>query len=190
MPGALFTMARLLNDIPAAEWITGYQCVVDEQGCAVALAPPRAWSAEGFALDPKWIQQESTFWRRSLWEKAGAHLRTNLHFAGDYELWNRFFRHAPLYSADVLIGGFRARSSGQASLDHMPAYEAEMAAVQQETPWPTVVASRIHAIRRRESIISRLKGIGKDALRQRLIAPLMPTPPRIWFHQKDQKFYT
>ena len=189
MPKALFTLGRLFTDITEAEWITGYQCVIDEQGSAVALAPPRAWSAEGFALNPRWIQQESTFWKRSLWDRAGASLKTSLKLAGDFELWHRFFQYAPLYSTDALIGGFRARTSGQASLNQMDVYEAEMDQVRREQPYSSEITNRIASIKNRELLLSSLKGIGKDAIRSRWITPLMPAPPRIRFHQIEQSFY-
>ena len=53
------------------------------------------------------IQQESTFWRRSLWERAGASLNESYKDVGDVDLWVRFFRHARLYPIDALIGGWR-----------------------------------------------------------------------------------
>ncbi len=188
MPGALLTLARLFTDIGQAEWITGYRCAVDELGCAVALEPPKAWSAEAFVLDHKWIQQESTYWRRSLWERAGATMRTDLKLAGDYELWYRFFRHAPLYSTDALIGGFRVRSKNQASLEQLEAYEAEAAELRNESPPSLVVMARVAKIRRHEALISKLKGIGKDALRRRLIKPLFSEVPRIRFDRRTQRF--
>lgn len=188
MPNALFTLARLFYDIPQAEWVTGYRCAVDEQGCAVALEPARAWSAETYAIDHHWIQQESTFWRRSLWERSGSSLNTNLKLAGDFELWHRFFHHAPLYSTDALLGGFRVRSSGQASLEQLGAYEIEAARVRESSPLSEAVAQRVTQIRKRESLISKMKGIGKDTLRSRLIQPLLKTPPRIQFDRIAQKF--
>jgi hypothetical protein len=57
------------------------------------------------------IQQESTFWRRSLWERAGGHLDETLHLAGDFELWARFFKLADLYSLAVPLGCFRFQES-------------------------------------------------------------------------------
>lgn len=188
MPNALFTLARLFHDISEADWITGYRCAVDEQGCAVALEPAKAWSAEAFALDHRWIQQESTFWRRGLWDVAGGSLNTRLKLAGDFELWHRFFQHAPLYSTDALLGGFRVRSRGQASLEQLDAYEAEAAQVRQADPLSEAVARRVTLIRKREALISKLKGIGKDSLRSRLIQPLLKTPPRIQFDRIAQKF--
>jgi hypothetical protein len=63
----------------------------------------------------KYIQQESTFWRRSLWEKAGGELNASYRDVGDFDLWVRFFRHARLYSVDALIGGYRFHSDAISS---------------------------------------------------------------------------
>ena len=62
------------------------------------------------------IQQESTFWRRSLWEKAGSTMRTDLKFAGDLELWMRFFRFSQLYTVDSLLGGYRQHGNQKATV--------------------------------------------------------------------------
>ena len=75
--------------------------------------------------DFKWIQQESCFFRRALWDKAGSYVDKKLHYAGDLELWLRFFRFEKLYVTNVLIGGFRIRSSNQLSLEGMPKYLEE-----------------------------------------------------------------
>lgn len=58
-----------------------------------------------------WVPQESTFWRRPLWEKAGSHLDASLRLAGDFELWNRFYQHAELIGTPAPLAGFRTHSS-------------------------------------------------------------------------------
>ena len=50
----------------------------------------------------------------------------NLRFAGDFELWLRFFRYEKLYFASILTGGFRLRSSKQLSFDNMDDYLSEV----------------------------------------------------------------
>ncbi len=62
------------------------------------------------------IQQEGTFWRRSLWEKAKATLRADLKLAGDLELWVRFFRYARLFSVDTLLAGYRSHPGQKAQV--------------------------------------------------------------------------
>ena len=61
-----------------------------------------------------WMQQESTFWRRELWDKAGGCLNTDMKVAFDLDLWARFFAHASPCGVDALMGAFRYRD-GQLS---------------------------------------------------------------------------
>ncbi len=63
---------------------------------------PRAGALPGY-----FIPQESTFWRRSLWERVGG-LDASLHFAGDFDLWARFYEHAELWCVRALLGVFRS----------------------------------------------------------------------------------
>jgi hypothetical protein len=75
-----------------------------------------SWSRYRFLAGAnKYIQQESTFWRRSLWEKAGGELNASYRDVGDFDLWVRFFRHARLYTVNALIGGYRFHSDAISS---------------------------------------------------------------------------
>ena len=47
------------------------------------------------------------FWRRSLWERAGGRLDQRLKRTADFDLWLRFFRLAPFYHVQTVLGGFR-----------------------------------------------------------------------------------
>lgn len=71
------------------------------------------------------IQQESTFWRRELWEKAGGELDVQFKLAYDMELWCRFFRFEKLYTVPVLLAGFRFHFRDQLSIANRQAYIEE-----------------------------------------------------------------
>jgi len=71
------------------------------------------------------IMQETTYWRRSLWDKAGASLDLSYHYAADFELWARFMRHAQLYTIEATIAGFREHGEDQRSKLHMEDYRQE-----------------------------------------------------------------
>src|SRR5690606_16158701 len=73
----------------------------------------------------RYIQQESTFWRRALWELAGGYMSTRYKLAGDFELWIRFFKYARLHCVDALLGAFRLTGNGQASRDNYADYVGE-----------------------------------------------------------------
>lgn len=106
--GSLFAMSSVLASFPQVEWITGRPTVLNEAGMIIGVLRLRRWSRMRFLAGAnRYIQQESTFWRRSLWERAGGHVDASRRYASDFELWVRFFRYARLYSVDAIIGGFR-----------------------------------------------------------------------------------
>ena len=125
---SLFAMAEIFRRFPDVEWLTGLPTEYTEEGVTISrIALPWArWSRYRYLTwDFQFVQQESTCWRRRLWEKAGSKLDLSMKFAGDLELWARFFRHARLHTTTSLIGGFRYRAGGQRSLDFRPEYLAE-----------------------------------------------------------------
>ncbi|GCL41456.1 glycosyltransferase [Anabaena sp. FACHB-1250] len=134
-PWAFRTVASIISELPQIEWLTSLQ--------------PGGWDwhgfCQGFALYPGfsktafldgyyigygrksagWIQQESTFWQRSLWEKAGGYVNTDLKLASDFELWSRFFIYAELYGTNSPLGGIRHQSKQKSRKIEEYANEAE-----------------------------------------------------------------
>jgi glycosyltransferase involved in cell wall biosynthesis len=117
-PWAFQVVAEVLREHPSIEWVTTlYSLTWDRQGRAVACHRNGGYSREAFfrgAHLPRrtrpgrsFIQQESTFWRRSLWERAGGRIDASLPLAGDFDLWARFYRHAELWAIATPLGGFR-----------------------------------------------------------------------------------
>jgi glycosyltransferase involved in cell wall biosynthesis len=106
--GGLTVAASVFRDLPDVEWITGRPTIFSEEGMTVMVLAQTRWSRYRFLAGAnRTIQQESTFWRRSLWERAGGRVDASRRNAADFELWVRFFRHAKVYPVDALIGGFR-----------------------------------------------------------------------------------
>jgi hypothetical protein len=126
---ALNTVGAIFKNHPDIDWITGTRCIFSDSPRMLKLKPARALTYQDYlAGDFRWIQQESTFWRRSLWNQAGGYVSTDLELAIDFELWMRFFRFAQLHSVDALIGGFRVRDN-QRSAVFMSQYLSEIDAV-------------------------------------------------------------
>jgi glycosyltransferase involved in cell wall biosynthesis len=108
--GALLVIGSVFSALPEVDWITGRPTWFNEEGMTVAVGEPPHWSRYRFLAGAnRYIQQESTFWRRRLWAKAGGYVDDSgeCGHVADFELWVRFFRHAKLYPVDALIGGFR-----------------------------------------------------------------------------------
>jgi glycosyltransferase involved in cell wall biosynthesis len=118
--GSLFVVGEVFRTFSEVEWITGRATVFNDAGMTVEFLRLRRWSRMRFLAGAnRYIQQESTFWRRSLWEEAGGRIDDSKHPAGDFDLWVRFFVRAQLYTVDALVGGYRshADSISQHSLE-------------------------------------------------------------------------
>lgn len=130
-PWAFSVVAEVFAAFPEIEWLTSaYPLVWDRHGRAVACAHRDGFHRQAFMRGAnlprgRWhggafIQQESTFWRRSLWERCGATI-DNSTIAGDFELWARFFSQAQLHAVQVPLAGFRIHGD-QISLKRMDEY--------------------------------------------------------------------
>lgn len=106
-PWTLETVADVFHDLPEVEWIEGVQSYVDvgprPKSVAAAFCNRYDLLAD---LHPK-IKQESVFWRRSLWERAGGRLDDTLRLACDYALWVKFSRYAALHHVGTILAAFR-----------------------------------------------------------------------------------
>lgn len=125
-PKAFFSVAEIFASHDHVDWIQGITTRMDEKSRIVYVAPFRKWSKYNYLMnDYEWIQQESCFWRRTLWKRAGGKINTSLKYAGDFELWLRFFDYAQLHCVDTSLGSFRARSKNQFSVDRLDEYKKE-----------------------------------------------------------------
>jgi len=114
--GGLRVVGSVFRQLAEVEWVTGHPTSFEENGMTAYVERLKRWSRYRFLAGAnKYIQQESTFWRRSLWEKAGGYVDASgrCGHVADFELWVRFFRHARLYTVDALIGGFRLHGASR-----------------------------------------------------------------------------
>jgi glycosyltransferase involved in cell wall biosynthesis len=119
-PWTLRLVQRIFADFPEVEWLTTMHPVllsVDEVPYTLTTIHgyDRRQALRGLYIGGSsrvarsFIQQESTFWRRSLWDRAGSSLNTRYQLAADYELWMRFFSYAELVGVRSPLAGFRTR---------------------------------------------------------------------------------
>lgn len=125
LPSALKNMRELFTDLPQVNWIHGLNSFINLNGNVISQNEPKKFSFVKYLnRDYQFIQQESTFWRRALWEKSGSRINTSLKYAGDFELWFRFFQYDTVFTTSMAIGAWRKRE-GQLSDLHMNAYLKE-----------------------------------------------------------------
>ena len=117
-PHALSVVGQIFRAHPDIEWITSlYPTDINTKGEIIRCHKSRGFSKERFfrgvnlpsigGYNTNYIYQESTFWRRSLWDKVGGRLDTIYTLAADFDLWSRFFHHADLIGIETQFGQFR-----------------------------------------------------------------------------------
>jgi glycosyltransferase involved in cell wall biosynthesis len=136
LPWTLEVVGELFLKFPEVEWVTTlFPLCVDERGCAVSCRPVEGYTRHGFLHGENlpggrshargYLQQEGTFWRRSLWQRCGGALDTSLRWAGDFELWARFFASGAVpYGVPAPLGGFRYQPD-QKTVHHLAEYVEE-----------------------------------------------------------------
>ena len=111
MPNSLFVVAEIFTQFPEIDWITGTATTIDSDSRYVRSRNYRVNLYDYLIGDWPVIQQESTFWRRRLWESVGSGLNEELSIAFDSDLWAKFFLHADHYHVDCPIGAYRKVSN-------------------------------------------------------------------------------
>ena len=126
-PWAFSIVRDLFTKYPQIEWLTTVQPLSwNARGQLTSINFSGGFNRASFlkggnlptagSYGRRFIQQESTFWRRSLWDRTGGRLDTSLQLAADFELWARFYRHADLYGVMTPLAGFRAHGNQKSVL--------------------------------------------------------------------------
>ena len=130
-PWTLSTVREIFEKFPEVQWITALRkFCVQEDGSFEGMQKMPGFAGRcyyaGMHGGPKnsdFIQQETVFWRRSLWEQIGSRIPDRCKFAADFHLWGEFFKHAPVYGLDAPLAGFRFHGDSRSTADR---YMAEV----------------------------------------------------------------
>lgn len=107
LPGALACVAEYFNRHPEVDVVYGHRILIDENDQEIGRWMMPAHDNEVLSW-ADYIPQETMFWRRRIWEKAGGKIDESFRFAMDWNLLLRFrdtgarFARLPRF-----IGGFR-----------------------------------------------------------------------------------
>ncbi len=132
LPGALHYVGRYFRDNPSVDVIYGNRLIINEDGLEIGrwILPGHDSLVLRFV---DYVPQESMFWRRRIWDRAGGRLDANLHFAMDWDLILRFldagavFHHVP-----ELLGVFRAHGKQKSQADFVVRGAGEMATLRSQ----------------------------------------------------------
>ena len=127
--GALALVCAAAAALPQCDWFGGVPRVIGEAGELLAqgridFAYPQQLIAAGACDGLHWrnLQQEGTFWRKRLWDKAGG-IDARFRLAGDWDLWRRMAQHSAYLQLPCTLAAFHKRegqlSEGNAYLDEL-----------------------------------------------------------------------
>jgi glycosyltransferase involved in cell wall biosynthesis len=138
-PWALKVAGEIFSNFPQMPWLTTALVAQTADGDFPIMAEKDNYSKRWFFSSNRkrfvksgFIQQEGTFWRRSLWDEAGGRVEDSLKYAGDFELWSRFYQfHIPV-TVNVPLAMFRRQA--QQKTTQLEKYYAEADRILQRYP--------------------------------------------------------
>lgn len=104
---------------PEVTWITGFRSICNQQNVVTHVDLPFRYKQSliktgSYGLKLPFIQQESTFWRKSLLKEVDFDHLKKLKYAGDYFLWWSFAKTSQLHIVSSPLGVFK-KHNGQLS---------------------------------------------------------------------------
>jgi glycosyltransferase involved in cell wall biosynthesis len=118
MPGALHSIADLVDNFPNAEWIVGNSLNVDENGSPLQFGMSWMNSSSVLVLRGLEFPQDATFFSKKLIDKFGGRLNPKLKSVFDSELYSRFRTSSLPLLTTAPLSCFRSRF-GQISSDKL-----------------------------------------------------------------------
>ncbi|MGB4205296.1 MAG: glycosyltransferase family 2 protein [Bacteroidales bacterium] len=112
------TITEIYSQFDDVKWTTAINLIITKDGQRHGMTYLGRFNYKNIysflTNDYEFIQQEVTFWRRELWEKAGGKINTQYKFMVDGELWCRFFLYENIYHINRELGAYRLHGSNRA----------------------------------------------------------------------------
>lgn len=137
LPWTLSTVELIFKSFPEIQWITStMKTGIRGDGTYEDIYHLPGFSARRFYKglhggpgNSDYLQQETCFWRRSLWDKIGGSIDLDHAYAGDYWLWSRFFKEANVAAVEAPLAAFRFHDQAKSVASR---YEDEVALITRE----------------------------------------------------------
>lgn len=125
LPWTLKTVAKIFESYPEIEWLAAnHKLCVGEGNEFAGYQKMPGYSRNAFLKgmhgsreNHNFIQQETCFWRRSLWDKIGAKIPDTYKYAADFHLWSLMFDHSPLTGIECPLAAFRFHDEQRSKID-------------------------------------------------------------------------
>ena len=116
-PWTLAVVSQIFQQFPDVDWITGRGTLGNSEGAVIREQHDRKNMFSFLIGDYGWIQQESTFWRRSLWERALPLILPHASLSPmmiDSLVWCCFYRFADIYNVNSQLACYRQHTVNRA----------------------------------------------------------------------------
>jgi glycosyltransferase involved in cell wall biosynthesis len=165
LPGAIERFRRELSAVPNGRWFAGGGWMVDEVGRGLREYPAPSGSLRAEDLVPwtdNWFGQPGTFFRRDLFEEAGGHVRVDLRYAMDLDLWLRMGKIDCLRPIPEAVGAYRLHTESK-TVSERRQMEVEVIRVLLEEMGPDAALKRVdHLARERFDLEARWNRLTDD----------------------------
>lgn len=131
LPGTLEKVANSFKKNKEAQWLTGDYEIVDEQGRPIQSFVRgyknflRSLTFRNTLYVANYINQPSTFWKRSLLDEVG-YVNESYHLCMDYDLWLRFYKQYPLHFISSPLSAFRIHSTSKGKKQYVRQFQEEL----------------------------------------------------------------
>ena len=168
LPWTLWIIGEIFSQLRGrVHWLLGAASYWDIHHRLLATIAPLSYHRKMIALGAYQshglgcIQQESSFWTRTLWDRAGGYLDGRLRLAADFDLWKRFAGSAPLHRVEAVLSGFRVHPLQQSRASE-DLYQAEVDRILHREPggWIRRLLRPRHVRWLFSQIIPRVRGGG------------------------------
>jgi len=132
LPGTLALVADFFSRHPEVDVIYGHRILINPDGMEIGrwMLPEHDDDILSWA---DFVPQETMFWRRRIWEKAGGKIDESLDFAIDWDLLLRFREAGAHFSRlNLFLGGFRIHSTQKTSAEKSTGFQ-EMSQMRERT---------------------------------------------------------
>ncbi|RJP84291.1 MAG: glycosyltransferase [Desulfobacteraceae bacterium] len=144
LPGVLHYVARYFAAHPEIDVVYGHRVLIDEYDQEIGrwVMPPHDDEVLSWA---DYIPQETMFWRRGIWEKAGGLIDKNFKFAMDWDLILRFRdAGARIVRLPRFLGAFRIHPHQKTSAEISQQGEMEMGLLRERCHGRKVSDAEVH----------------------------------------------
>jgi len=111
-PGALHKVARFFIENPEEIAVVGNRAIIDENGKLIRVVKSRSYSFDYLVNHARGITQNSTFFKREVFNKAG-YLDESIHYAMDRDLFIRIAKIKTMPYIPETLGEFRLQQDAK-----------------------------------------------------------------------------